>query len=220
MSAGFSPSFSRFRAGALLFALFALGLLLGGCLSKNVSPSSGVFAVILAEPKEGQAPLTVQFDASRSTDPAGPLTDYLWDFGDGSPVASGAQISHTFRRAGEYLVTLVVVGPSGTGRATALIRALNNPPKASFTFWPKDPFTDESVTFDASASSDPDGDPLSYRWDFGDGSSAEGKIVQHTYKKAGEYVVILTVSDPAGAESRATALLKVEECSTGHCGRR
>jgi PKD repeat protein len=86
--------------------------------------------------------------------------------------------------------------------------------------WPKDPFTDESVTFDASASSDPDGDPLRFRWDFGDGSSAEGKIVQHTYKKAGEYVVILTVSDPAGAEDRATTLLKVEECASGHCGRR
>jgi hypothetical protein len=32
--------------------------------------------------------------------------------------------------------------------------------------------------------------------------------------------VILTVSDPSGAEGRATKLLKVEECSTGHCGRR
>jgi PKD repeat protein len=205
---------------AVLLGLAFLGLFLGGCVPQSVGPSSGVFAVIVAEPREGQAPLTVQFDATRSTDPAGPIADYLWDFGDGSPVASGAQISHTFRRAGEYLVTLVVVGPSGTGRATTLIRALNNPPKASFTAWPKDPFTDESVTFDASASSDPDGDPLRFRWDFGDGSSAEGKIVQHTYKKAGEYVVILTVSDPAGAEDRATTLLKVEECAGGHCGRR
>lgn len=208
------------RVRGLLFGLSALGLLLGGCLPKSVQPSSGVFAVIVAEPREGQAPLTVHFDGTRSADPAGPITDYLWDFGDGSPVASGAQLSHTFRRAGEFLVTLVVVGPSGTGRATILIRALNNPPKASFTVWPKDPFTDESVTFDASASSDPDGDSLSYRWDFGDGATAEGKIVQHAYKKAGEYVVVLTVSDPAGAESRATVLLKVEECVGSGCGRR
>lgn len=213
------PSGERVRVRAVLL-LAVLGLLLGGCVPKPIQPTSGVFAVIVAEPKEGQAPLTVHFDASRSLDPAGPLTDYLWDFGDGSPVASGAQLSHTFRRAGEYLVTLVVVGPSGTGRATTLIRAFNNPPKASFAVWPKDPFTDESVTFDASASSDPDGDPLRYLWDFGDGSSAEGKIVQHTYKKAGEYVVILTVSDPGGAEDRATTLLKVEECVGGGCGRR
>ena len=87
--------------------------------------------MILAEPKEGKASLTVQFDATRSTDPAGPITDCLWDFGDGSSVASGAQVFHTFRRAGEYLVTLVVVGPSGTGRDTVLIRVLNNPPVAS-----------------------------------------------------------------------------------------
>ena len=204
----------------VIAAMAVLGVLLGGCVPQQVQPSSGVFAVILAEPKEGKAPLTVQFDGSRSADPAGPITDYLWDFGDGSSVASGAQVSHTFRRAGEYLVTLVVVGPSGTGRATVLIRVLNNPPVASFTVWPEDPFTDETVTFDASASSDPDGDTLTYSWDFGDGAVAKGKTAQHTYNKAGEYVVILTVSDPSGAEGRATKLLKVEECTSGHCGRR
>ena len=211
---------ARVRGKTGLFILAAVLVVLGGCIPKQVQPLSGVFAGILAEPKEGKAPLTVQFDATRSTDPAGPITDYLWDFGDGSSIASGAQVSHTFHRAGEYLVTLVVVGPSGTGRATVLIRVLNNPPVASFTVWPKDPFTDESVTFDASSSFDPDGDPLTYTWDFGDGAVAQGKIVQHTYKKAGEYLVILTVSDPAGAQGRATALLKVEECPGGRCGRR
>jgi len=215
----FGRNLGKSAKGALALAA-VLGLVLGGCVPRQVQPSSGVFAVILAEPREGRAPLTVQFDASRSTDPAGPISDYLWDFGDGSAVAQGAQVSHTFRRAGEYLVTLVVVGPSGTGRATVLIRVLNNPPTASFTVWPADPFNDEPVTFDASSSSDPDGDPLRFSWDFGDGAVGQGKLVQHTYSKAGEYVVILTVSDPSGAEARATKLLKVEECSTGHCGRR
>jgi len=200
--------------------LVLVGVFLGGCVKNSLSPSGSITAVLVAEPKEGKAPLTVQFDASRSLDPAGPITDYLWDFGDGSPVASGATLSHTFSRAGEYLVTLVVVGPSGTGRATTLIRVLNNPPQASFTVWPEDPWTEEPVTFDASASSDPDGDSLTYLWDFGDGGRAAGKVVQHTYKDAGEYVVILTVTDPSGAMARATKLLKVEACPTGHCGRR
>ncbi len=208
------------RFWGILMALALAALLLGGCGQHGVSPSAGVTAALVAEPKEGQAPLTVQFDATRSMDPAGPLTDHLWDFGDGSPVASGPVVSHTYRRAGEYLVTLVVVGPSGTGRATTLIRVLNNPPSASFSVWPTDPWTEEPVSFDASASTDPDGDPLTYLWDFGDGGSAEGKVVQHTYAKAGEYVVILTVSDPSGEEARSTKLLKVEECGTGGCGRR
>jgi PKD repeat protein len=175
--------------------------------------------VIVAEPREGKAPLTVQFEATRSADPNGPITDYLWDFGDGV-IGSGARVPHTFRRAGEHLVTLVVVGPSGTGRATVLIRVLNNAPSAAFTLWPPDPFTDEAVSFDASLSSDPDGDPLTYAWDFGDGATAQGRIVQHTYKKEGQYVVILTVSDPSGAQARATRLLRVEACEGSGCRRR
>lgn len=209
----------RKRAEAAAAGLFLLGLLLGGCAPQGLSPSSGVVAVVVAEPREGRAPLTVRFDATRSLDPAGPLTDYLWDFGDGS-VGRGPEVSHTFRRSGEYLVTLVVVGPSGTGRATILVRALNNPPQAAFTVWPPDPWTEEPVAFDASASSDPDGDPLTYLWDFGDGRTAQGKIVQHIYTKPGDYVVILTVRDPSGAEARATRLLRVEDCGPGGCGRR
>ncbi|MEN3009792.1 MAG: PKD domain-containing protein, partial [Candidatus Bipolaricaulaceae bacterium] len=189
-----------FVLGALAF----LGLALGGCVRPSLSPAGGVTAVLRAEPREGPAPLTVRFDASRSLDPAGALTDYLWDFGDGAEVASGAVVEHTYRRAGEYVVTLVVVGPSGTGRATALIRVLNNPPKAAFSVWPSDPWAEEPVAFDASPSSDPDGDPLRYLWDFGDGRTGEGKLVQHAYTKAGEYVVVLTVVDPSGAEGRAT----------------
>ncbi len=179
-----------------------------------------VTATIVASPTEGKAPLSVHLDASRSTDPQGPISDYLWDLGDGSPVVSGPEIEHTFQRAGEYLVTLVVVGTSGTGRATAFVRAHNNPPAASFTFLPSDPFEGESVTFDASGSSDPDGDIARYTWDFGDGATGEGMIATHTFDHPGEFVVLLTVTDSAGAEARATRLVQVEDCSSGSCGRR
>lgn len=202
----------------VLAGVAILGLALGGCVPRT-TPTSAIYAKIVAEPREGQAPLSVRFDATSSFDPAGPITDYLWDFGDGTPVASGSTPSHTFHRAGEYLVTLVVVGPSGTGRATALIQARNNRPTASFTLWPTDPFQGESVAFDASASSDPNGDPLTYSWDFGDGGVAVGQFAQHAYSEPGQYLVILTVADPAGGEDRATRLVKVEECSGGHCGR-
>jgi len=52
----------------------------------------------------------------------------------------------------------------------------------------------ETVTFDASLSFDPDNDELNYTWDFGDGTIAYGKIVQHSYG-TGRYTVCLTVSD-------------------------
>ena len=45
-----------------------------------------------------------------------------------------------------------------------------------------------------------DGDKLSYMWDFGDGETADGKIVKHTYAKGGEYIAKLTVTDSTNAK--------------------
>ena len=55
-----------------------------------------------------------------------------------------------------------------------------------------------SVAFDASNSSDPDGDRLSYAWDFGDGQSASGRVVVHQYPGPGTYAAELQVLDSSG----------------------
>jgi PKD repeat protein len=61
-------------------------------------------------------------------------------------------------------------------------------------------FVEEEVTFDASASSDPDGSIVSYEWDFDDGSTDSGEIVTHKYSEQGDYTAILTVTDNDGAK--------------------
>ena len=211
---------SSIRRRLVLGLILGLGLFaLWGC-SPEVGPASGPVARISAQPSQGQVPLPVTFDGSGSYDPQGEITDFLWDFGDGSPVISGKQVDHTYERSGEFVVTLVVVGPSGTGRGTTVIRALNNPPIASFTFWPQDPFQDEQVTFDASGSYDPDGEIVSWEWDFGDGGMAEGETVDHTFTAPGDYTVILTVTDDSGGQAVTSRTVTVEECIGGHCGRR
>ena len=55
-----------------------------------------------------------------------------------------------------------------------------------------------SVAFDASRSTDPDGERLSYLWEFGDGESASGRAVVHSYDGPGSYRATLRVSDASG----------------------
>lgn len=52
-----------------------------------------------------------------------------------------------------------------------------------------------SIDFDATGSTDANGDAMTFTWDFGDGATAEGKTVSHTYTAAGDYKVVLVVSD-------------------------
>ncbi|MDX6645607.1 MAG: hypothetical protein QOK40_1334 [Miltoncostaeaceae bacterium] len=62
-----------------------------------------------------------------------------------------------------------------------------------------------TVQFAGTGSSDPDGDPLTYAWDFGDGSApASGPTATHVYTVAGTFTAQLTVADGAGASSTAT----------------
>jgi PKD repeat protein len=63
----------------------------------------------------------------------------------------------------------------------------------------------QPITFDASGSTDPNNDPLSYNWDFGDGSTGMGTQIQHSYATAGTYNVTLTAEDTVGATGMATA---------------
>ncbi len=54
------------------------------------------------------------------------------------------------------------------------------------------------VTFDGSGSSDPDGSIVSWSWDFGDGNTGSGQVVNHTFSTAGWVYVKLTVTDNTG----------------------
>jgi len=70
----------------------------------------------------------------------------------------------------------------------------------------------EEVVFDASNSSDADGEIIAFLWDFGDGTTAETVRSTHTFSKVGEYVVKLKVTDNAD-ESRIRDVIVVVENS-------
>ena len=98
--------------------------------------------------------------------------------------------------AGSYPVTFSVSDGllSDSESITITISAGNAPPVAD----PGGPYqgaTGQPISFDGSGSSDPDGDNLTYDWDFGDGGTASGAMTSHTYAVAGSYLVTLTVTD-------------------------
>jgi PKD repeat protein len=144
-------------------------------------------------------PLEADFSAAGSTDPDGDRLTYRWDFGDGES-GEGAKVSHRYRLGGRYTATLTVDDGSrsscSTGTATVPVH-LNRSPVVRVT--PEEVgCPGERLTFDASASTDPDGDALTYRWDFGDGTTGSGEKAEHAYAQPGDYDVEVAADDGSG----------------------
>jgi PKD repeat protein len=83
---------------------------------------------------------------------------------------------------------------------------LNRAPVAKASVDVKSQNTGQPFIFNASASSDPDGDPITFLWEFGDGGNSTLEIASHVYFKAGNYKVNLTVTDICGTASKAPAV--------------
>ena len=83
----------------------------------------------------------------------------------------------------------------------------NTPPVAAFTY----ACTDLDCTFDGSPSQDPDGTVDAYIWSFGDGGSASGIAVAHSFISAGTYLVDLLVTDNDGASDSVQQSVTVQE---------
>jgi len=108
-------------------------------------------------------------------------------------------------RVSTATITAVPVGVAGdaTGvnvRTTRIVMLGPSIPFASFVFSPTSPAVLDPVTFDASGSSldgQACGSACSYSWDFGDGSSGSGLVLQHTFTSSGVFNVTLTTTSLA-----------------------
>ncbi len=162
------------------------------------SPSAGVVY------ETGQA---LTFDGTGSYDPEGKPLSFKWDFGDNT-TASGNVTVHSYALPGRYVVTLEVSDGKkrGTDRRELEIKQANRPPIVKLRVSNPDPSNAETVELNASETTDPDSDPLRFEWTFGDGSSAEGVVVTHTFEAVGVYNVTLTVND---TKTQASAMTRI-----------
>ncbi len=170
-------------------------------------------------PYDGFAGTALTLDCSASYDPDGDNLTCTWNFGDGTPVQTGTQVTHTFDSEGTYTVSLQVEdgrGGSDSSTTEARISPPNQPPEASFTV-EGNTIRYATLTFDAAESNDPDGHQITkWEWDFGDGMSTTGTIVTHAYADSGSYSITLRVTDQYGATGTATRELTIEPAGPNH----
>ncbi|HYG74146.1 MAG TPA: PKD domain-containing protein [Planctomycetota bacterium] len=114
--------------------------------------------------------------------------------------------------AGEYLLSVrgtTLASPVNFTLASTHVGSENLAPVARITSSNTSGMPPFPVTFDASASSDPDGSISRYIWDFGDGTTAEGAQVQHTFD-VGSFRATLKVVDDRGGSATSSVIIAVD----------
>ncbi len=151
----------------------------------------------------------ITFDAMDTTDPDDDYNTlaFQWDFGDGISAGFGADsIAHAYKKSGLFNVSLTVVDPGGAqAKALAQVLVRNRQPKALLKASNTTLVWNETLKLDGSGSSDPDGDPINYTWDFADNSTFDNNMnTSHKFSKEGYFTVKLTVRDNDNGVGGAT----------------
>ena len=176
--------------------------------------------VVIVAPQEATVGELLSLDGSQSQPGGSPIDTYGWSLGDGNS-AEGAMVTHAYSQPGTYEVTLTATDGTGlSSGATAQIAVREPepentptpglPPEAVILVPPAVAVGDE-VILDGSQSQ-PGASPIMiYDWDLGDGASAQGAVVAHSYGQPGTYQVTLSVRDEAGMSGSAVAQILVQD---------
>ncbi len=148
--------------------------------------------------------LTCSFDGSTSSDPDTDTLTYSWDFGDGG-TSTAANPSRTYASAGPRTVVLTV----DDGRGLTATDSVTVNPSAPANQAPTARISGVSCTgltcsVSGGTSTDPEGDPLSYGWAWGDDTTGTGVTASHDYATAGTRTITLTVTDTSANTATAT----------------
>lgn len=159
--------------------------------SSTPSTPAPVSASFTVSPGNGIAGTTTFQFSDGST---GPITSWLWQFGDGS-TSQQQNPTHMYQSAGTYTVSLGVAGNSGQQSATSRNVTVSAPApaippvNAAFGFSPNAPRVGQPVTFNDQSG----GSPTQWFWWFGDGATSASRNPQHVFTLPGTYSVTLQV---------------------------
>ena len=185
--------------------------------------TKAVSALFAAVPVIGPAPLTVSFiDQSKS--PVF-ITDYAWDFGDGSNISPEQNPIHTYEGTGTYNVSLTITNTDDIKVTTAKSSYIHVQPSeypgVRFTAIPQNGTAPLIVYFIDQSELDPavPDEMYNYIWNFGDGitsNTSNPRNPQHKYSKPGEYTANLQIQDQSGANYNSPAPIKINISSISH----
>ncbi|HWQ64743.1 MAG TPA: PKD domain-containing protein, partial [Methanospirillum sp.] len=172
--------------------------------------TSSFLAGFSAIPPLGPAPLLVSF-IDQSLSPVS-ITNYTWDFGDGSIPSSEKNPVHSYVGIGKYNVSLKITDANGANTTTILPYFIqvqpSKYPRVKFTTLPQNTQVNGDVYFIDQSQLDPavPDEIYTYLWDFGDGSlsnASNTRNVQHRYTKPGNYTAQLQIQDQNGEKHNA-----------------
>lgn len=160
---------------------------------------------------------TVFEDASSSQLQGVALSEWGWDFGDGSPYRYknvGDSVQHIYTQPGNYTVRLWVTNSGGcVSDTTSKIITISPQPKPDFAV--NDIcITDGQLQFNA-VNNEPAAPVTSWKWNFGDGSpEVTTAAAQHTYQTGGIYDITLIGTTATECETAITKQIKVTDKPT------
>ncbi|MBI2919120.1 MAG: PKD domain-containing protein [Chloroflexi bacterium] len=143
------------------------------------------------DPASCVAPCTVTLT---DTSTGGP-TARSWDFGDGTK-STIQNPSKDYNSAGTYTIMLTVTNAGGKGSISQTVNVYSTP-AASFTKTLPDGLPPVAISFTDTST----GNPTSWSWDFGDGTSSTLQNPTKVYALPGSYNATLTVTNAAGSAS-------------------
>ncbi len=144
-----------------------------------------------------------------------PVTQYVWDFGDGTLPVTGYNVNHCYLQPGSFNVTLVVRDSNGCQTSQILPNyvIIGNGPSAAITVTPTQSCTTPQVVAFTGTGSSPNG-AVSYAWYFGNGSTSAQQNPTQVYTN-GIYDPVLIVTDPFGCQDSAYGHVEITNVQAG-----